>query len=269
MKEKKNPIGIFDSGIGGLLIVKEMKKQMPYENFIYFGDTKNMPYGNKSKNFIIEHSIKLVTFLYKKKCKALLIACNSITSNALDIIIKKFRKKILIFNVIDPIIKKDIFLSSKKIGILATPATVKSNFYIKNIKKHSKNLDIIQVSAPLLAYFIEKNIKFKNIKNYVIKNYLEKLGSIDTLILACTHYLFIKEEIKNYYYNKKVRLIDIQKIVTKEIKNNLYKNELLSFNIKRIKYSSSLIFYNSKISSSFKKIVYNLFGKKVLIKKGL
>ncbi|WP_185869813.1 glutamate racemase [Blattabacterium cuenoti] len=259
-----SPIGIFDSGIGGLIIAKEIKIQMPNEYFIYFGDTINMPYGDKSKNFIIDHSMKIVSFLYKKKCKALVIACNSIASNALDVIKEKFHKKILIFNVIDPVIKNNIFLSSKRIGIIATPATIRSNFYIEKIKKYYHHLDIIKISTSLLAPIIEKGDNIEKINN-VIKYYLNflQLKSIDRLLLACTHYLFFKQEIENFFHGK-VHLIDIQKIVVQEIKKQLNKKKLLCI---YPNYNKIPIFYTSSyIPSFFEKKVRTLFGKNVFIK---
>ncbi|WP_185860096.1 glutamate racemase [Blattabacterium cuenoti] len=252
-----SPIGIFDSGIGGLLIAKEIKNYMPNECIIYFGDTKNMPYGNKSKEFIRNHSMKIASFLYEKKCKAIVIACNTIVSNALDIIQKEFVKKILIFNVIEPIVKNKVLISSKKIGIMATHATIRSNFYQKNIKKYCPHLDIIQISTPLLATIIENGFE-KNKINYFIKKYLNHFKSIDTLLLACTHYLFLKKEIDNFYHGK-VRLIDIPKIVVQEIKNKLYENNLLCLHAT---WNNNPIFYtSSSISPFFNEQIKILFGK--------
>ncbi|WP_185853538.1 glutamate racemase [Blattabacterium cuenoti] len=256
-----SPIGIFDSGIGGLLIAKEIKMRMPNEDFIYFGDTINMPYGDKSKEFIIENSMKIASFLYEKKCKALVIACNSMTSNSLDVISKKFNSKILIFNVIDPIVRNQIFFSSKKIGIIATPATIRSNFYMEKIKKYYRHLDVVQISTPLLAPMIEKGLKIK--KNIII-NYLNHFKSIDTLLLACTHYLFLKQEIDNFYHGQ-VHLIDIQKIVVQEIKKKLNEEKLLC--IHPTLNSKFPIFYTSgSIPTFFEKKVRILFGRKVFIK---
>ncbi|WP_185871851.1 glutamate racemase [Blattabacterium cuenoti] len=257
-----SPIGIFDSGIGGLLIAKEMKIQMPNEDFIYFGDTKNMPYGEKSKEFIRGNSINIASFLYKKKCKALVIACNSIASNALDLIQKKFHRKILIFNVIDPVAKNTIFLSYKRIGIIATPATIHSNYYTKKIKKHYHHLDVVQIPTPLLAPIIENGWEIKKI-NSIVKNYLNRLRSIDAILLACTHYLFLKKEIENFYHGE-VHLIDIQKIVVKEIKEKLSEKKLLCL---YPTYNKFPIFYTSSpIPFFFKKKVRILFGKKVFFK---
>ncbi|WP_185865198.1 glutamate racemase [Blattabacterium cuenoti] len=265
--DKNNPIGIFDSGIGGLLIAKEIKIQMPNEYFIYFGDTGNMPYGDKSKNFIIKNAIKIVSFLYEKKCKALVIACNSITSNALNIILEKFQKKILILNVIDPVIKNNIFLYSKRIGIIATPSTIRSNFYLNEIKKYYRHLDIIQLSIPLLAFFIEKNFPIKKIENYII-NYLIHLKSIsiDVLILACTHYLYIYDYIRDFF-NGKVHLLNIQKIVALEIKKKLKENRLLLLIDKNKNYKNKVpIFYTSSFNRFFQKKIKILFGKNFYLK---
>ncbi|WP_185850580.1 glutamate racemase [Blattabacterium cuenoti] len=258
------PIGVFDSGIGGMIIAKEIAEQMPNERIIYFGDNKNMPYGEKSKNFIIENSMKIASFLLEKKCKALVIACNSITSNALYEIKKKYHKKLIIFNVIDPIVKNKLFLSSKKIGIIGTPATIRSNFYIKRIKKYHHHLDIIQVPAPSLAPIIEEGVGIIKTKN-IIKNYLNDLKSIDTLLLACTHYLFLKKEIENFYYGK-VHLIDIQKIVVQEIKNKLKEKKLSCLTTSSRKKLE--IFYTSNFLPYFFQKKFELFfGKNIVFKK--
>ncbi|WP_185858722.1 glutamate racemase [Blattabacterium cuenoti] len=257
-----SPIGIFDSGIGGLIIAKEIKMQMPYEDFIYFGDTKNMPYGEKSKEFIIENSMKIASFLFEKKCKALVIACNSIVSNALDTIYQEFHNKLLVFNVIDPVVKDKTFLFSKKIGIIATPATIRSNFYVNKIKESHQHLDIDQISTPLLAPIIENGFDIKKV-SFIIRNYLNHFKSIDTLLLACTHYLFLKKKIENFYLGK-VHLIDIQKIVVQEIKKKLNEKKLLCIHSP---YKKFPIFYTSSSSTFFEKKVRVIFGKKVCIKK--
>ncbi|WP_185870692.1 glutamate racemase [Blattabacterium cuenoti] len=261
-----SPIGIFDSGIGGLLIAKEIKIHMPNECIIYFGDTANMPYGDKSKEFIKKYSIKIASFLYKKKCKAIVIACNTIVSNALEIIKKEFCKKLLIFNVIEPVIKNNTLISSKKIGIMATPATIRSNFFPKKIKKyfHHLDLDIVQMETPLLASIIENGFEKKKIHS-IIEYYLNHLKSIDTLLLACTHYLFIKNEINNFYHGK-VRIIDVQKIVVQDIQKKLYENNLFHPNPTWNNNPISIFYTSSSVSSFFKKQVQIFFGKKVFFK---
>ncbi|WP_185868680.1 glutamate racemase [Blattabacterium cuenoti] len=261
----KEPIGIFDSGIGGLIIAKEIKIHMPNETLIYYGDTKNMPYGNKSRDFIIENSMKMVAFFYEKKCKAIVIACNSITSNALEIIKDKFKRKILIFDVINPVIKNNIFLSFKKIGIIATPATIYSNFYEEKIRSYYNHLNIFSLSIPSLALLIEKGTDMKIIK-FFLKNYLNRIQSIDAILLACTHYLFLKKEIEHFYHGK-VYLIDIPRIVVQEIKNKLEEKGLLCIHPSWNNYN---IFYtSSSISNFFEKKVRSLFRNNIFIKRTL
>ncbi|WP_185856378.1 glutamate racemase [Blattabacterium cuenoti] len=259
-RKMTSPIGIFDSGIGGLLIAKEIKIHMPNEYIIYFGDNANMPYGEKSKEFIKKCSMKIAYFLYKKNCKAIVIACNTMVTNSLDIIQKEFCKKILIFNVVEPVIKT--LVSSKKVGLMATPATIRSNFFKKEIEKyfHHLNLDLIQIETPLLAPIIENGLDKKKI-NSVIESYLKHLQSIDTLLLACTHYLFFKHEIDSFYHGK-VRVIDVQKIVVQYIQKKLHENNLLS-----IHSTKNPIFYTSSSASSFfQKQVKLIFGKEVFFK---
>lgn len=257
------PIGILDSGIGGLIIAKYIKNIMPNEQIIYFGDTKNMPYGNKEKKIIQYFSIQIIKFLIKKKCKAIVIACNSISSNSLEEIKKIFSKNIIIFDVISPIIKNYSFLNFKKLGIIATNATIQSNIFF-NIKKKYKKLKIIQISAPLLASIIEKG-SYNNVINNYLSYYLgnKKLQGIDSLILACTHYNIIKKEINNYY-NNKIELIDSTKILSDEIYKKLKKNKLLS--TKNIKKD---IFYASILTNNFIKNVNIFFGKSKILYKNI
>ncbi|WP_185851177.1 glutamate racemase [Blattabacterium cuenoti] len=258
-----NPIGVFDSGVGGIHIAKEIMTYMPNECIVYFGDTKNIPYGNKSKDFIIDHSLKIASFLYKKKCKAIVIACNSIASNALDFIQEKFLKKLLIFNVIEPIVKNRTLIYSKKIGIMATPATIRSNFYRKKLKNFYPHLDVVQISVtPLLAKIIEYGFPDKKI-NSIIRNCLTPFQSIDTLLLGCTHYLFFKKQIDTFYHGK-VHLIDIPRIVVREIKNKLEKKSLLSVNHK---FNNKTIFYTSSSISPFFQKQIEFFFENAVIKK--
>lgn len=258
-KKSSFPIGIIDSGIGGLTIAKYIKNIMPNEQIIYFGDTKNMPYGNKNKKLIQYYSLNIINFLLKKQCKAIVIACNSIASTSLLEIIKQIPKNIILFDVISPIIKNYSFFNLKKLGILATEATIKSNIFF-NIEKKNTNLKIIQISAPLLATIIEKGDYNKYINNY-LNDYLGniKLKGIDALILGCTHYNLIEKEIKNYY-NNKIVLINSTKILSEEIYNKLKIFKLLSKkNIEKD------IFYVSMLTNNFVKKINIFFGKKKII----
>jgi len=214
-----NPIGIFDSGIGGLTIAYTLKKKLPNESFIYFGDTKHLPYGDKSEKAIKQYSLSIAFFLKSKKCKAIIIACNSASSVAYKHI-KRHIKDIPVYNVIDPVIdglkhQDDI----KKIGVIGTKATIKSKVYEEKINHLYKSIKVVSLETPLLAPIIEEGFFNHDIS--------KSLKNINALILACTHYPLIKDEI-NKFFNSKIYIIDSTEIITQHIKEELNKLEIRS-----------------------------------------
>jgi glutamate racemase len=224
----KNPIGIFDSGIGGLTIAHAIKNKLPNESLIYFGDTKHLPYGEKSEQAIIDYSLKIAEFLKKNNCKAIIIACNSASSTAYYHI-KKNINSIPIYNVIDPIvsfISKKYF--NKKIGVIGTKATIQSGIYEDKLLDKNSSLSVASLETPLLAPMIEEGFFNQEISSTIIKNYLndKKLDKIDILILACTHYPLIQNEIISFY--KKIDVIDSSEIIADYIHEELYKSKLLN-----------------------------------------
>ena len=224
----KNPIGIFDSGIGGLTIAHAIKNKLPNESLIYFGDTKHLPYGEKSEQAIKDYSLKIAEFLKKNNCKAIIIACNSASSTAYNHI-KKNINSIPIFNVIDPIvsfISKKYF--NKKIGVIGTKATIQSGIYENKILEKNSSLSVASLETPLLAPMIEEGFFNQEISSTIIKNYLndKKLDKIDILVLACTHYPLIQNEIISFY--NKIDVIDSSKIIADYIHEELYKSKILN-----------------------------------------
>ena len=127
------PIGIFDSGVGGLTVAKEIKRLLPNENLIYFGDTKHLPYGEKSREAIIGYSLEICNFLLEKNCKAIVIACNSATANALKEVLELVNEKVPVIDVINPVAEKVAYEIHNNIGVIATKATVNSGLYKKSI----------------------------------------------------------------------------------------------------------------------------------------
>ena len=203
-----NPIGIFDSGIGGLTIAHSIRNNLPNESLIYFGDTKHLPYGEKSEQAIKDYSLKIAEFLKKNNCKAIIIACNSASSTAYYHI-KKNINSIPIYNVIDPIvsfISKKYF--NKKIGVIGTKATIQSGIYEDKLLDKNSSLSVASLETPLLAPMIEEGFFNQEISSTIIKNYLndKKLDKIDILVLACTHYPLIQNEIISFY--NKIDVID-------------------------------------------------------------
>ena len=224
----ENPIGIFDSGIGGLTIAHAIKNKLPNESLIYFGDTKHLPYGEKSEQAIKDYSLKIAEFLKKNNCKAIIIACNS-ASSAAYYHIKKNINSIPIYNVIDPIvnfISKKYF--NKKIGVIGTKATIQSGIYKNKLLEKNSTLSVASLETPLLAPMIEEGFFNQEISSTIIKNYLnnKKLDNIDVLVLACTNYPLIQNEIMSFY--NKIDVIDSSKIIADYIHNELCKSKLIN-----------------------------------------
>ena len=246
---KKSPIGIFDSGIGGLTIAHALKEKLPNENIIYFGDTEHLPYGEKSKTAIQNFSKKITQFLLEKECKTIIIACNSASSVAYKSV-KELAKNTPVFNVINPVVAEVVKQCAEyNIGVIGTKATIQSNIYETEIKVLCNSAKVSSLATPLLAPMIEEGFINEDISHTIIANYLSnpKLAEIDHLILACTHYPLIHQEIKDYY-KEKVNVIDSANIVAEHIAKQLEKNDLLN-NSKETEHH----FYVSNYTESFEK----------------
>ncbi len=258
----ENPIGIFDSGIGGLTIASEINKLLPNEKIIYFGDTQHLPYGNKSNQRIIYYSHKIVEFLLKKKCKAIVIACNSASSIAINSLFKKNLSSCVLFNVIDPLIEKitkDI--SIKNVGVIGTRATISSNIYKHRISSTRPDINVSSLATPLLASLIEENNQ-DLYKKGIIESYLKnkKLQNIDTLVLGCTHYPLIKPKILEFYKNQ-INLLSSLSCIGNYVKNNLKDLKLLNSSNK----SAQHTFYVSDHTTFFQKKTKLFFPTSIIL----
>lgn len=256
---KHSPIGIFDSGIGGLTVANAIKKALPNENIIYFGDTQHLPYGEKSKKAIQNFTQKIISFLISKKCKIIIIACNSASAVAKKNITGNPRN-ISIFNVIDPVVNEVSKTCPKDcIGVIGTKATISSKIYKQKIKELCGNTNIKSLATPLFAPMIEEGFINEDISNTIITNYLSnrKLKNIKHLILACTHYPLIQEKIKQYY-NREVNVIDSANIVAEYIAKQLKNKTLLNDDM-----SPEHHFYVSNYTKSFEKSAKFFFKKTI------
>ncbi|MEI0604958.1 glutamate racemase [Brachyspira alvinipulli] len=226
------PIAIFDSGFGGITVLKQLLKILPNENYIYVGDNANIPYGSKSKEEIINLTLKIVDFLVEKKSKIIIIACNTITACTYDILKEKYDTPVIevISNgVIDAINKT----KNNNISIMATEFTVHSNAYIEKINQYNKNIKITQIACRDLCPMIESDWYSHSNRFDVLRGYLEKIDSdSDTLILGCTHYPLILEDIKkvlNEKNNNSIKnIIDPALNTSSSIKKYLEENNLLN-----------------------------------------
>lgn len=222
----KRPIGMFDSGVGGLTVLKEIRKELPNEEIIYLGDTKNFPYGSKSKESIIEISIKCCDFLISKNVKLIIIACGTVTSQAIDTLQKHF--SIPIIGIINPTV--DYLYNNNKnpnetIGIIATSGTIKSEKWEEMIKLKIPSIKIINKETPLLATIAEQGWNNNKIAKNIIKEYMKNFKKINKLILGCTHYPIFEELIKKEL-NKHIEIINPGIIVAKYVKNFIKENSI-------------------------------------------
>lgn len=256
----QQPIGIFDSGVGGLTVAKEIKKLLPHEDLIYFGDTKHLPYGDKSREAIIDYCLRITGFLLEKNCKAIVIACNSATANALKEVLELVADRVPVIDVINPVAEKVSYEIHNNVGVIATKATVNSGLYKKSIRKHNKFIKVDELATPLLVPAIEEGFKNHPITHSIIYNYLsnKKLKNIETLILGCTHYPLVLDEIKQFYGNR-VRVIDSPTIVATQLKIILEKHQLLHEDNPKPRYH----FFLSDITKNFEKISKKFFGKTI------
>ncbi len=225
-----SPVGIFDSGIGGLTVAKAIHQLLPNETIIYFGDTAHLPYGDKSEAAIQAYSIKIADVLLKKGCKIIVIACNSASSAAYELLKEYVRKDAQIINVIDPMVD---FVSrefgGKRIGLIGTKRTVQSGIYHRKIEEARKEIMLTSLATPLLAPMIEEGFFNNQISHEIIAQYLgdPTLENIEALILACTHYPLIKKEISDFYHHR-VRVLDSSHIIAESLARFLEENKLLN-----------------------------------------
>lgn len=221
----KRPIGMFDSGVGGLTVLKEVKKLLPNEEIIYLGDTKRFPYGSKSKDAIIEASRNCVKFLIEKNVKLIVIACGTATSQSIDVLKKEF--DIPIIGIIEPTVdylEKQV-KPNETIGVIATQGTIRSNAWEEKILEKIENVKVMSEETPLLATMAEQGWTNNKVAKYTIKEYMKCFKKIDRLILGCTHYPLFEELIKKEL-SKKVDVINTGEKVATYLETFLKDNKL-------------------------------------------
>ena len=257
---KKNlPIGIFDSGIGGLTVANAIQKTLPNESILYFGDTQHLPYGEKSTEAIQEFSEKITAFLLTKGCKMIVIACNTASSVA-NHVVEQTAADVPVINVIDPVIDYITSLSTNcRIGVIGTKRTTQTKVYPKKIQQLKPNTQVVSLATPLLAPMVEEGFFNDRLSRTVIESYLnnEALNKIQKLILACTHYPLIQEAIQEYYQGK-VEIIDSASQVALTVKHQLENKNLLNNQKKEHRFfvsdytrsfeQSAKLFFHEKIS---------------------
>lgn len=251
------PIGIFDSGIGGLTVVKEIIKELPNEGLIYLGDTARVPYGTRDKTTIRKFALELTRFLLKQKVKALVIACNTMSSVSLSEI-KRVAKDIPVIDVILPTVSFAVSQTHTNVlGVIGTRATVNSRAYDLQTKKKNKAMKILGVACPLFVPLVEEGFVNNKATKLVAKEYLSVFNKskIDILILGCTHYPLLKDLIAEILGDK-VILVDSAKPTAEELKKVLSEKSLISN--KKAKYK----FFATDIHPKMQEMVDLIFDGK-------
>ena len=209
------PIGIFDSGLGGLTVLKVLAKNFPNESFVYLGDIARLPYGNKSPETIRKYGDQILRFLKEQNVKAMVIACNSASTVYLG---EKSFEGIPLLNVIEPGSRAALEKGDPTIAILGTSATIRSHAYEQTIKRLSPKTDVVEVACPLFVPLVEEGVVHNEITDLVIKRYLEtvKARNIKTVILGCTHYPVLANDIRKFLGD--VNLVESGEVLTEELR---------------------------------------------------
>lgn len=251
---KEQPIGIFDSGVGGLTVAHAIKQILPGESIVYFGDTAHLPYGDKSAESIQYYSHRITEFLLEHNSKVVLVACNSASASAFDSLKTEFHEKAILLDVIDPVVDYISTRNFRKIGVIGTKRTISSGTYEQKIREKSLTTEVISMATPLLVPMIEEGFIFDDISNAIIRAYLsnESLNGIEALILGCTHYPIIKNQISKIF-NFDIEVVDSARIVSMILREALEKKGLLndSGKVKDMFFVSDYTTYFEKIARMF------------------
>lgn len=260
---RDRPIGIFDSGVGGLTVAHAIKQILPGETLVYFGDTAHLPYGDKSAESIRYYSRKITEFLLDHKSKVVLVACNSASASAFDSLKQDFHDRTILIDVIDPVVNYLSTRNFRKIGVIGTKRTISSGTYDQKLHEKSPETTVVSMATPLLVPMIEEGFIFDDISNAIIRTYLsnEMLGGIEALILGCTHYPIIRNQISKFF-NFNIEVIDSARIVSLILRETLEKNNLLN-DTGRIHDQ----FFVSDYTSFFEKIARMFFEGEINLKK--
>ena len=246
------PIGIFDSGVGGLTVFTEIRKTLPNENIIYLGDTKNFPYGNKKKEDIINLAINNVENLLKKDVKIIVIACGTVTSQAIDMLKQKYN--IPIIGIIEPTVEYVKKQQIEEIGVIATEGTIRSGAWERKLKEKIDGINVENKACSMLATIAEEGKAKSPEGRNAIKEYMQPFKSkhINKIILGCTHYP-IYEEIIKQELNYEVELINSGTIVAKYLDEYLKQENMENTEAKKLEK-----IYLTKPEKEFKNIAKNI-----------
>lgn len=257
-------IGVFDSGLGGLTVLKEFLRVLPEYDYIYLGDNARAPYGNKSDEVIYGYTRQAVDFLFKQGCDLIIIACHTASSKALRKIQQEYLpekysdKKVL--GVVVPVVEEALKLNrGERLGIIGTTATINSGVYKKELKKLRNDLEIYDQACPLFVPLIEEGWAKKPEAKMILKKYLRplKVKEIDTLILGCTHYPLLAKDMAKFM-GKKVKVVNPAEAVAEKLKDYLNRHAEIE---KKLSKNKKLVFYTTDDINKFKDLGQKFLGQ--------
>jgi glutamate racemase len=251
------PIGIFDSGMGGLTVARALSQLLSKEQLVYFGDTMHLPYGEKTPSTIRHYSLGITRFLEELGCKAIVIACNTASAVAFEAV--KAEAKVPVFNVLDPVINHVAQLPVHKVGVIGTRATIRANVYANGIAQANPQQELASMATPLLVPIIEEGFAKTDISRAIIQAYLSdsRFQGAEALILGCTHYPILQKEFEAFFGDK-VTIVDSPRIVAEDVARRLSDLGLLA-----TKRGGENHFYTSELSDSFHTLAQRFFGHDV------
>jgi glutamate racemase len=256
-------IGVFDSGVGGLSILREILKVLPQYSYLYLGDSARVPYGSHSPEVVYEYTRQAMDFLFSHDCKLVILACNTATTTSLQRLQKEYVPKYYpdrnILGVVRPATESVVEGNYQRIGIIGTEATIKSKSFVKEIKKSSPNAHIFQQACPLLVPIIEEGEHGTKALNIVLSDYLAPLQKqqIDSIILGCTHYGLIERNVQKIL-GKEVEVIAQGKITAKKLKSYLARHPEIEAKLDK---KDDSTFYFTEMTEKYKRLIKLFLGK--------
>ncbi len=257
--ERNRPIGIFDSGVGGLTVMAEVIRHLPNENIVYFGDVGRCPYGGLSKETIVQFARQDIEFLLEHNVKYIIAACNSVSAVALDTVKKEFDINIL--GVISPGAKAATdYTKNKRVGVIGTVATIGSNSYGKEIQRLNNDIKLFSLACPLFVPLAEEGYMDKEATRLIAHDYLKTLidVDIDTLVLGCTHYPLLKNVIAGVMGDK-VKLVDSAEETARQLTRVLEKNGINKQGTDEVTHK----LYVSDMPDRFSDLVHKFLGSRI------
>ncbi len=269
-KSKQKFIGVFDSGFGGINILRGIVKELPAYNYLYLGDTARTPYGTRSKEVVYEFTKQAVDFMFANNCELIIFACNTASSDALRKIHQEYlpkhypNKKVL--GVLIPAAEEAITKTrNKKIGVIATEGTVQSGAFVRELTKIEPKIKVFQNSCPLLVPIVEAGEQNSKATKIILENYLKPLKNkgVDTLILGCTHYGILENQIRKLIASN-IAIISEAKIVPKKLKDYLKRHSEIE---RKLGKNGIVHFYSTDLTNKFISLGSKFFGREIKAQK--